>query len=99
MSELSNVDAAKIRAAAQKLADIDTQVIANVRKLLDAMSTLDKGWQSEVKAQFMQVWQEDSEALAEMIDQLGEMQELLTATAEEFEATEDEMIGEVGKLK
>ena len=99
MANLTNADAAKIRSTAQKLADIDIDIIANVRKLVNTISTFDKGWQSEVKEQFMQNWQMDAEALVEMMDQYGEIQELLFQAAQEFENTESELMSKVQQLK
>lgn len=99
MANLSNVDAAKIRAAAQKLSGIEADIQGNVGKISDAMDRLDKGWTSEVKTQFLSVWQEDAEALVEMMGQYMEINELLTQAAQEFEQTENDMVSEVGKLK
>lgn len=98
MANLSNVDAAKIRATAQKLADIDADIISCVRKINDAISSLNKGWKSEVKAQFMAKWQEDAEALCEMMEQYEEVQELLLKSAQDFERTEEDMASQVRKL-
>ena len=99
MANMTNVDGARIRATAQKLADIDLDILACVRKINDAMAALDKGWKSEVKTQFMQNWQEDAEALCEMMDQYIEVQELLDKAAQDFDRTEDDMVAEVGRLK
>lgn len=99
MATLTNVDAEQLRSASQKLATIDTDIIANVRKLSEAIAALDKGWSSTVKAAFMQNWQTDSEALCEMMEQYSEVQELLLSAAQEFERTESDMVGRIGKLK
>ena len=99
MAKLSNVDAAKIRSTAQKLGDIEAEIRTCVGKINDAISALDKGWQSEVKAQFMGVWQEDAEALCEMMEQYAEVQELLQQAAQDFERTEENMTSHVRKLR
>lgn len=99
MANLSNVDADKIRSTASKLADTVADIISQVNKINDAMMSLDNGWKSEVKAQFMENWFEDSEALIEMMEQYEEVDTLLEEAAQNFEKNEEEMIAEVGKLK
>ena len=99
MADLTNVDGAKIRATAQKLADIDLDILACVRKINDALAALDKGWQSEVKTGFMQNWQHDAEALCEMMEQYTEVQQLLSDAAAEFDRAEEEMRSQVSSLR
>ena len=99
MANLSNVDGDKIRSTAQKLADIDLDIVSCVQKINDAMVALDKGWKSEVKTEFMRNWQEDAEALCEMMDQYVEVQELLLEAAKDFDSTEEEMISQVSKMR
>lgn len=99
MANLSNVDADKIRATARKLGDIVEGIVDQVGKISDAMVSLDKGWISDVKDQFLEKWLEDSDALIEMMEQYEEVDSLLEQAAKTFEQNEEDMIAEVGKLK
>ena len=99
MSNLSHIDADKIRSTAQKLADIDIDILNCMEKLAETMDTLDKGWVSEVKASFMQTWEVDAEALCEMMDQYNEVQEMLLEAAQDFDNTENEMAAKVSGMR
>lgn len=99
MANLSNVDAEKISSTASKLMDIEAQILDLVGKIADDMVSLDKGWNSDVKNQFMNIWVKDSDAMIEMVDQYEELDNLLEETAKAFESNEEEMLAEVGKLK
>ena len=99
MANLSNIDADKINATASKCGDIVEEIVSQVSKICDAMVSLDKGWISDVKDQFMEKWLEDSDALIEMMDQYDEVDRLLDQAAKTFDKNEEDMIAEVGKLR
>ena len=99
MANLTNVDAGKLQSAAQKLEDIDREIVSCVRKLHEAISTLDRGWKSEVKTQFMKNWEHDADALCEMMEQYEEVQRLILEAARDFDNTEQEMLSQVRQLR
>ncbi len=99
MADMTNVDADKLRQTAQKIGSLAGELSGNVAKINDAMNALAKGWRSEAATQFMQNWQADQEALKEMVDQYNEVQELMNELAQDFDNSENEVGGLVGKLK
>ena len=99
MADMTNVDAAKLRQTASKIGNLASDLNVNVSKINDALNNLSKGWQSDVATRFMQNWQADQEALHEMVDQYMEMTDLLTELAVDFENSENEVKGMIGKLK
>ena len=99
MADMTNVDADKLRQTAQKIGSLAGELSGNVAKINDAMNVLAKGWQSEAATQFMQNWHADQEALKEMVDQYNEVQEIMNELAQDFDNSENEVGGLVGKLK
>ena len=99
MADMTNVDAARLRQTASKIGNLASDLNVNVSKINDALNNLSKGWQSDVATRFMQNWQADQEALHEMVDQYMEMTDLLTELAVDFENSENEVKGMIGKLK
>ncbi len=99
MGDMTNVDADKLRQTAQKIGNLAGDLNSNVSKINDALNNLSKGWTSEVATQFMQNWHADQDALKEMVDQYIEVQDLMTELAQDFESSENEVGGIVGKLK
>ena len=99
MADMTNVDAAKLRQTASKIGNLASDLNVNVSKINDALNNLSKGWQSDVATRFMQNWQADQEALHEMVDQYMEMTDLLTELAVDFENSENEVKGMIGKLR
>ena len=99
MADMTNVDAVKLRQTAQKVGNLAGDLNNNVSKINDALNNLQKGWSSDVATRFMQNWQADQEALHEMVDQYREVQDILAELAQDFEASESEVGGMVGKLK
>jgi WXG100 family type VII secretion target len=99
MGDMTNVDADKLRQTAQKIGNLAGDLNSNVSKINDALNNLSKGWTSEVATQFMQNWHADQDALKEMVDQYLEVQDLMSELAQDFEASENEVGGIVGKLK
>lgn len=98
MSETSNIDSEKILASVQQLSGIIDRMNGCVGKFADAIETLDKGWVSEVKAGFMATYQEDWEALQEMLAQLREINAGLEEAASDFDKTEGDILSSVGAL-
>ena len=99
MADMTNVDAAKLRQTAQRIGSLASQLNSDVTKINDALNNLSKSWQSEAATQFMQNWRTDEEALKEMVDQYREVADLMNELAADFNASENEVEGMVGKLK
>ncbi len=99
MADMTNVDADKIRQTAGKIGNLASDLNSNVSKINDALNSLSKGWQSEAATKFMQNWQADQEALHEMVDQYMEVTDLLSELAQDFENSESEVAGMIGRLK
>ena len=99
MADMTNVDAAKLRQTAQRIGSLAGDLSGNVAKINDAMNSLSKSWKSEAATRFMQSWHADQDALHEMVDQYNEVQEILLEIAQDFDNSESEVGGLVGKLK
>ncbi len=99
MADMTNVDADKLRQSAAKIGNLASDLNSNVSKINDALNGLSKGWQSDVATRFMQNWQQDQEALHEMVDQYMGITDLLQELAQDFDNSENEVGSMVGKLK
>ena len=99
MPDISNIDSEKILSTASQLDGIIDRMGGCVSKFNDAISALDKGWVSEVKAAFMADYQVDREALAEMFGQLREISESLRVAAADFDKTEGDIATGVKALR
>ncbi len=99
MADMTNVDSGKLRQSASRIGSLAADLNSNVAKINDTLNSLSKGWQSDVATQFLQNWHTDEEALHEMVDQYNEVQELMLELAQEFDNSESEVGGMVGKLK
>ena len=99
MADMTNVDADKIRQAAGRIGNLASDLNSTVSKINDCLNNLSNGWQSEAATKFMQTWQADQEALKEMVDQYNEVQEIMNELAQDFDNSENEVGGLVGKLK
>ncbi|SEM28581.1 WXG100 family type VII secretion target [Butyrivibrio sp. ob235] len=99
MADMTNVDAQRLRQTASKVSNLAGDLSNNVGKINDALGSLAKGWQSDVATKFLQNWQADQEALKEMIEQYMEVGNLMNELANDYEASENEVQGLIGKLK
>lgn len=99
MARLTTIDIEKLRTGVQKLTELDMGIFDCVKKISEAMSSLDKGWQSEVKASFLESWQTDAEAMCEMLEQYEEIHELLLQAALDFQNTEQETLAQIRSLR
>ncbi|MDR1589322.1 MAG: WXG100 family type VII secretion target [Oscillospiraceae bacterium] len=99
MADLSNVDSEKILSVASQLDGIVNSMAAQMRKVVDAVANLDKGWTSPVKAEFMSRYRRDEEAMSEMLAQYSEISVQLRETASDFDKTENEIMSGVSALK
>ncbi len=99
MADMTNVDAGKLRQTAQRIGTLAGDLSGNVSKINDILNNLAKGWQSEAATQFFQNWHTDQEALKEMVDQYYEVQDIMTELAQDFDSSESEVSGLVGKLR
>jgi WXG100 family type VII secretion target len=99
MANMSNVDSEQIMAAASQL-DATVNSIANcVAKIKDAMQTLNNGWQSDVKEEFMSRYRTDEDAMSEMLEQYREVSEGLRNVAREFDKAEAEVKSNMSRLR
>ena len=99
MPDISNIDSEKILSAASQLDGIVDRMNGCVGKFADAVETLDKGWVSEVKAEFMANYQIDWDAMQEMLGQLREINDSLREAAGDFDKTEGEITSGVNGLR
>lgn len=98
MPDISNIDSEKIISAAGQLDGIVDRINGCVGKFSDAIEALDKGWISEVKTGFMLTYQNDWEAMQEMLAQLREISDGLREAASDFDKTESEILSGMGAL-
>lgn len=99
MADMTNVDATKLRQTASRIGNLAGQLSGNVNKIGETLNNLSKSWQSEAATRFMQNWHTDEEALREMVDQYNEVQDIMNELAQDFDSSENEVEGLVGKLK
>ncbi len=99
MADMSNVDSDKILSAVGQLEGIVDRMNGCVGKFADAIEALDKGWVSEVKAGFMATYQNDWEAMQEMLGQLREINAMLREAAQDFDKTENETLSGANQLR
>ncbi|WP_026658679.1 WXG100 family type VII secretion target [Butyrivibrio sp. AC2005] len=99
MADMTNVDAQRLRQTANRISNLAGDLSSNVGKINDALGNLSKGWQSDVATRFLQNWQADQEALNEMLDQYLEVGDIMNEMANDYEASESEVQGLIGKLK
>ena len=98
MPDMSHIDSEKILSAVSQLESIVARMSGQVGKFSDAIGTLDKGWVSEVKSEFMASYQTDLEAMHEMLQQLTEINTGLREAASDFDKTENEVLACVHAL-
>jgi WXG100 family type VII secretion target len=99
MADMTNVDAGKLRQTASRIGSLASELSGNVNKINETLNSLSKSWQSEAATKFLQNWHTDEEALKEMVDQYREVSELMNELAQDFDSSENEVDGLVGKLK
>ena len=99
MADMTNVDAAKLRQSASRIGNLAGELSGNVNKINETLNNLSKSWVSEAATKFLQNWRTDEEALKEMVDQYNEVADLMNELASDFDASENEVEGMVGKLK
>lgn len=99
MADMTNVDAAKLRQSASRIGNLASELSGNVNKINETLNNLSKSWVSEAATKFLQNWRTDEEALKEMVDQYREVADLMNELAADFNASENEVDGMVGKLK
>ena len=99
MPDMSHVDSEKILSAVGQLDGVVDRMNGCVGKFADAIERLDKGWVSEVKTGFMATYQNDWEAMQEMLAQLRELSAALREAASDFDKTENEILSGANALK
>ena len=99
MADTTNVNAEKLKQSGQKIGLYCRDINTAVTKINETMNNLAKGWKSDAATRFMQNWQADRDALQEMMDQYGEIADMMLELATEFENSENETGSLVAKLK
>ena len=99
MADMSNIDSDKILSAVGQLEGIVDRMNGCVGKFADAIEALDKGWVSEVKAGFMATYQNDWDAMQEMLGQLREINTMLREAAQDFDKTENDTLSGANALR
>jgi WXG100 family type VII secretion target len=95
---MSNVDSEKIKQTVSQLDSTTDAMTAQMRKIVEAVAALDKGWTSTVKAEFMTRYQKDETAMAEMVEQYSEISRGLKDIATDLEQTERDIESSVKAL-
>jgi uncharacterized protein YukE len=98
MSNMSNVETDKILSAAKLLEEIASSIHTCTGKIADSVETLDHGWVSSVKAEFMLRYQKDWEAMQEMHAQYNEIIMQLKEMVQDIDKTEQELISRCKSL-
>ncbi len=98
MADTTNVNADKLKQSGQKIGLYCRDISTAVTKINEALNNLAKGWKSDAATTFMQNWHTDQDALQEMIDQYGEIADMMIELATEFENSENETGSMVAKL-
>ena len=99
MPDMSNIDSEKIISAVGQLDGIVDRMNGCVGKFADAIENLDKGWVSEVKSGFMATYQNDWEAMQEMLAQLRELNASLRDAASDFDKMENDALAGANALR
>jgi uncharacterized protein YukE len=95
---MSNVDSEKIVSTVSQLDAATDAMMAQMRKIVEAVSALDKGWVSTVKAEFMTRYQRDEQAMQEMLEQYNEISRGLKDIAADLDKTESDIESSVRAL-
>ncbi len=99
MSDVSNINSQKITSAVGRMETEISNITDGVYKFSDAIEALEKQWTSDAKAAFMQAYQQDREAMNEMLLQLSENCNLLREMAQTFDSSESNILGRISSLK
>jgi uncharacterized protein YukE len=95
---MSNVDSEKIVSTVSQLDSTTDAMMAQMRKIVEAVAALDKGWTSTVKAEFMSRYQNDEAAMSEMVEQYAEISRGLKDIAADLDKTENDIESSVNAL-
>lgn len=95
MSDMTMVDTDRLKQTVSKLDNVVASIRANVKSIREAMASLEKGWQSDVKNEFFRVANVDLEALAEMEAQYDEVSRILEENINAFNANEQDAASSV----
>ncbi len=98
MPELSRIDLEKLSTYFGQAESAVDHLNSAVNSIFEAVETLDKGWMSEVKKDFMATYAIDKEAMQEMLAQLREFNQTLRDAAADFDKTEGEILDQVNAL-
>jgi uncharacterized protein YukE len=95
---MSNVDSEKIVSTVSQLDSSTDAMLAQMRKIVEAIAALDKGWTSSVKPEFMTRYQKDEAAMQEMLEQYDEISRGLKDIAADLDKTESDIESSVKAL-
>jgi uncharacterized protein YukE len=95
---MSNIDSEKIISTVSQLDGGLEAMVGQMRKIIEAVAALDKGWTSTVKADFMTRYQKDETAMAEMVEQYDEISRGLKDIAADLDKTESDIESSVRAL-
>jgi uncharacterized protein YukE len=98
LADMSNVDSEKIVSTVSQLDGTTAAMQAQMRKIVEAVAALDKGWTSTVKAEFIIRYQKDEAAMQEMLDQYDEISRGLKDIAADLDKTESDIESSVKAL-
>ena len=85
------VDPEVLRSTAKKVETSAADLSKELKRFQSVIEGLGSTWSSDVKDRFLQNYQKDRAALAEMADQYAEVSEGLIWIADELERTEEEI--------
>lgn len=98
MADMTNVDSEKILSTVNQLAGIESSILGQMQKIVEAINVLDSGWISSAKDEFLTRYHNDEDAMREMLDQFREISEQLKETAADLDKTESEILSNVSAL-
>ena len=98
MADMTNVDTDRIKSVVSQMDSLVNGMRNDSMKIREAIAALDKGWNAESKAKFMDRFRKEEEALAEMLEQYLEVGSILREAADDFDKTENEINGQFGAL-
>lgn len=89
------IDPQTLRSTAKKVESSAADVRKELKRFQAVIEVLGSTWSSEVKDRFLQNYQKDRAALAEMADQYAETAEGLLWIADELEQAEEEISSQI----
>jgi WXG100 family type VII secretion target len=95
---MSNVDSEKIVSTVSQLDSLADAMTAQMRKIVEAVAALDRGWTGAAKAEFISRYKTDEAAMQEMVEQYAEISRGLKDIAADLDKTESDIESSVHAL-